>query len=141
MITTEEIAIRVRQVLLDSGIANEISGNVAYQRNDYSKEDIIIIPHAMTGEDSVRNGQINVNIHVPDIAQAQAGGKVTYHTDFARLVAIRAKAIEALQNHYEYGCGYNWNVGLINPPMQEVGHNEHFVSFALELFIREKKNI
>ena len=62
MITTEEIAVRVRQLLLESDLKNELTGQIDYERNDYSKEDIIIIPHTVDGEESVRFGQINVNI-------------------------------------------------------------------------------
>ena len=63
-----------------------------------------------------------------------------FHTNFARLIELRKKAMEILQNHYEHGCGYNWNIGLINPPMQEPSHNEHYVSFTLDVVVREKKS-
>lgn len=138
MITTEEIATRVYQMLQESVVKTMISGVIDYERNDYTKEDVIIVPHTITGEDSVRFGQINVNIHVPDIAKPVGGGKAVYRTDFARLIEIRAAAIDVLQNHFEKGAGYNWNVGLINPPIKEPEHNEHFVSFALELTVRER---
>ena len=62
MITTEEIAIRVYQMLQESEVKTMISGVVDYERNDYTKEDVIIIPHTITGEGSERYGQINVNI-------------------------------------------------------------------------------
>ncbi len=140
MITTEEIAVRVYQMLQESEVKTMISGLIDYERNDYTKEDVIIVPHTITGEDSVRYGQINVNIHVPDIAKRMSNGKAVFRTNHTRLIAIRAKAIEVLQNHYEHGQGYNWNVGLINPPIKEPDHDEHFVSFALEITVRDKTN-
>ncbi len=139
MITAEEIATRVWQILQESDVKTMISGVIDYERSDYTKEDVIIVPHAIDGEGSVRFGQINVNIHVPDIAKS-VKGKTVFRTHFKRLIEIRNKAIEVLQNHYEHGAGYNWNVGLINPPIKEPEHDEHFVSFALELTVREKIN-
>lgn len=140
MITTEEIAVRVYQVLQESEVKTMISGVIDYERNDYTKEDVIIVPHTIDGEGSIRFGQINVNIHVPDIAKPVGCGKSVFRINHSRLIAIRAKAIEVLQNHYEIGQGYNWNVGLINPPIKEPDHDEHFVSFALELTVRDKKS-
>lgn len=144
MITTEEIAVRVYQLLTESEVKDMITGSIDYERNDYDKEDVIIVPHAIDGEYSVRNGQINVNIHVPDIVfqKPLCGGentKAVYRIDFQRLTAIREKVIAVLQNHYEKGKGYNWSIGLINPPIKEPEHNEHFVSIALEITVREKK--
>lgn len=138
MITTEEIAIRVYQLLQESDVANMITGEIDYERSDYSKEDVIIVPHTITGEDSVRFGQINVNIHVPDLT-IKPGANPTYRKNLPRLIEIRAKVIEVLKNHYEIGKGYNWNIGLLNPPIKEPNHNEHFVSLALELTVRNKK--
>ena len=66
MITTEEIATKVYAMLQASEVKNFISGVIDYERNDYTKEDVIIVPHTIDGEASVRYGQINVNIHVPD---------------------------------------------------------------------------
>lgn len=140
MITTEEIAIKVRQMLIDGmGISTDYAENPDYLRKDYSKEGIVIVPKSIDGEGSVRNGSINVNIHVPDIPQSVGRGKALYHTNFSRLIELRKKAMEILQNHYEHGCGYNWVIELINPPMQEPNHNEHFVSFSLDIVVREKK--
>nr|UWI25154.1 MAG: hypothetical protein [Bacteriophage sp.] len=138
MITTEEIAVRVYQMLMESEVKTMITGSIDYERNDYSKEDVIIVPHAIDGEESVRYGQINVNIHVPDIASKRKNTTV-YRIDYQRLIAIRKQVIAVLQNHYEVGSGYNWNIGLINPPIKEPEHNEHFVSIALEITVREKK--
>ena len=75
MITTEEIATRVYAMLQASEVKNFISGVIDYERNDYTKEDVIIVPHTIDGEASVRYGQINVNIHVPDKVIAKGKGK------------------------------------------------------------------
>lgn len=138
MITTEEIATRVYQMLQGSEVKTMISGVIDYERNDYTKEDVIIVPHTIDGEGSVRFGQININIHVPDIAKPMGKGKSVHRINFPRLIEIRAKVIEVLQNHYEVGMGYNWNVGRLNPPIKEQNHDEHFVSLALELTVRNK---
>lgn len=115
-----------------------ISGVIDYERNDYTKEDVIIVPHTIDGEGSVRFGQININIHVPDIAKPMGKGKSVHRINYPRLIEIREKVIEVLQNHYEVGMGYNWNVGRLNPPIKEQNHDEHFVSLALELTVRNK---
>ena len=138
MLTTEEIATRVYQMLQESEVSTLISGVIDYERNDYTKEDVIIVPHTIDGEGSVRFGQININIHVPDVAKPMGKGKSVHRINFPRLIEIRAKVIEVLQNHYEVGKGYNWNVGRLNPPIKEQNHDEHFVSLALELTVRNK---
>lgn len=138
MLTTEEIATRVYQMLQESEVKTMISGVIDYERNDYTKEDVIIVPHTIDGEGSVRFGQINLNIHVPDIAKPMGKGKSVHRINFPRLIEIRAKVIEVLQNHYEVGMGYNWNIGRLNPPIKEQNHDEHFVSLALELTVRNK---
>ena len=138
MITTEEIAVRVYQLLQKSQVKNLITGTIDYERSDYSKEDVIIVPHSITGEDSIRFGQINVNIHVPDLVK-KTGKNPVYKTNFPRLIEIRAKVIEVLKNHSEVGKGYNWTIGMLNPPIKEPEQNEHFVSLALELTVRNKK--
>lgn len=140
MITTSEIAIKVYQLLQGSCVAAMISGQIDYERNDYSKEDVIIVPHTIDGEGSVRYGQINVNIHVPDVNIPTGRGKSVYRTNHKRLIEIQAKVIDVLQNHYEVGSGYNWNIGRLNPPIKEQDHDEHFVSIALELTVRDKKS-
>ena len=106
MITTEEIATVVYGMLTESSVPEMISGEIDYERNDYTKEDVIIIPHAIQGEGSVRFGQVKVNIHVPDLV----------------------------------GTGWNWTIGELDPPIKEPGQNEHFVSLALEITVREKKS-
>jgi hypothetical protein len=137
MITTEEIATAVYRMLQGSPVATMITGEVTYQRSDYSKEDVVIVPHAITGEGSVRYGVIKVRTHVPDIART-TDKNPTYTIHFKRLIEIRAKVIEVLGNHYEVGEGYNWNIGLLNPPIKEPNHDEHFVSLDLELTVRNK---
>lgn len=133
MITTEEIAVRVYQLLQESEVKTMI--NIGYERNDYAKEGVVIVPHTIDGEGSVRFGEIKVNIHVPDIANKS---KSVYSTNFQRLIDIRAKVIEVLQNHCEVGKGYNWTIGKLNPPIKEQNHNEHFVSLGLEITVRQK---
>ena len=82
MITTEEIATKVYAMLQASEVKNFISGVIDYERNDYTKEDVIIVPHTIDGEASVRYGQINVNIHVPDKVIAKGNGQAVYRTHF-----------------------------------------------------------
>jgi hypothetical protein len=139
MITTEEISIRVYHLLQESEVKSIITGSIDYERSDYTKEDVIVVPHAITGEDSVRFGQINVNIHVPDLV-VKSDKNPVYKINYPRLIDIRAKAIEVLRNHYEPGKGYNWTIGFLNPPIKEPEHNEHFVTLALELTVRNKKS-
>lgn len=135
MITNEEIAVRVYQLLQESEVKTMINGVIGYERNDYAKEGVVIVPHTIDGEGSVRFGEIKVNIHVPDIANKS---KSVYSTNFQRLIDIRAKVIEVLQNHCEVGKGYNWTIGKLNPPIKEQNHNEHFVSLGLEITVRQK---
>lgn len=135
MITTTDVAIRVWQMLQASDVKTMISGVIGYDRNDYSKEDIVIIPHAMLGEDSLRFGQVNVNIHVPDKATIKQG---VYEARRGRLVELRKRVIEILQRHYEIGEGYNWTVGLISEFIPEENQHEHYTSIALEITFRQK---
>lgn len=135
MITTEEISIRVYQLLQESEVKTMINGVIGCERNDYAKEDVVIVPHTIDGEGSVRFGEIKVNIHVPDIVNKR---KSVYTTNFQRLIDIRSKVIDVLKNHYEIGKGYNWNIGRLNPPIKEQNQNEHFVSLSLEITVREK---
>lgn len=141
MITTEEISVEVRNKLLGSDVEALLSGGeIDYERADYSKPGVIIIPHTIEGEGSVRNGQINVNIHVPDLQVSKSKANPIYRTNFPKLIELKKAVIEVLKNHYQSGEGWNWNIGLINPPMKEPNHNEHFVSLALELTVRDRTN-
>jgi hypothetical protein len=46
--------------------------------------------------------------------------------------------IDVLKSHYESGEGWNWTIGMLNPPIKEPDHNEHFVSISLEITARDK---
>jgi hypothetical protein len=140
MITTEEIAVVAHNMLQESNVAGMISGQIDYERNDYTKEDVIIVPHHITGEASVRFGQVKVNVHVPDLVK-KSGKQPVYRINFPRLIAIRKAVIEVLKSHYESGEGWNWTIGALDPPIKEPGKNEHFVSLALEITVRDKKVI
>ena len=140
MITAEEIAVVAHNMLQESNVAEMISGQIDYERNDYTKEDVILVPHRITGEGSVRYGQVNVNIHVPDLVK-KTGNQPVYAKNFPRLIAIRKAVIEVLKSHYESGEGWNWTIGALDPPIKEPGKNEHFVSLALEITVRDKKVI
>lgn len=135
MVSTEEIAVRVHELLQNSPVSAMISGEIGYQRTDYSKEDVIVVPHTIDGEASVRFGEIKVNIHVPDLPD-NSGQTPTLLIHFEKLIAIRKEVIKVLKNHYEKGQGYNWNIGRFNPAIKEPNHNEHFFSLALELTVR-----
>ena len=139
MITTEEIAVVAHNMLQESNVAEMISGQIDYERNDYAKEDVIIVPHRITGEGSVRFGQVKVNIHVPDLVK-KTGNQPVYAKNFPRLIAIRKAVIEVLKSHYESEEGWNWTIGALDPPIKEPGKNEHFVSLALEITVRVKKS-
>lgn len=137
MLTTQEIAKRVYQKLKQSEIPGYISGEIGYERIDYTKEDVIIIPHDVEGLNSRRFGAIKVNIHVPDINISTVANP-TYVKHNKRLLDILNKVIAVLKKHYETEKGYNWTVGSISPAMKEQGHNEHFISIHLSITIREK---
>ena len=139
MITAEEIAVVAHNMLQESNVAEMISGQIDYERNDYTKEDVILVPHRITGEGSVRFGQVNVNIHVPDLVK-KTGNQPVYVKNFPRLIAIRKAVIEVLKSHYESEEGWNWTIGALDPPIKEPGKNEHFVSLALEITVRVKKS-
>jgi hypothetical protein len=145
MITTEEIAVIVRDTLLEdaqiTSLLSDPGDQIDYERSDYSTDGIIILPRTIQGEGSVRNGQINVNIHVPDLKVQEIQPNTVYRTNFPRLIELKKAVIDALKNHFESGEGWNWSVGLINPPMKEQGHDEHFVSIALEIVVRQKNNV
>ncbi len=143
MITTEEIAQRAYQLLTTAVAAQTltISGSVDYERIDYSKEDVIIVPHTADGEASLRFGQVNVNIHVPDLTLTDpVTGEPVFRIDYKRLTEIRAQVITVLKDYVEPGSGWNWYIGRLNPAIKEQGHDEHFMSLALEIVIRERNN-
>ncbi len=125
-------------MLQASDVKTMIDGVIAYERNDYTKEGVIVVAHTIDGESSVRFGQINVNIHVPDIVSPQGNGKSVFNINFPRLIEIRAKCVDVLKSHYEVGQGISWTIGRLNPPIKERNHDEHFVTVPLELTVREK---
>ena len=137
MITAEEIAVVAHNMLQASNGAELISGQLDYESNDSAEEEVIIVPHRITGEGSVRFGQVNVNIHVPDLVK-KTGNQPVYAKNFPRLIAIKKAVIDVLKSHYESGEGWNWTIGALDPPIKEPGKNEHFVSLALEITVREK---
>lgn len=137
MITTDEIAIRVFRMLKASPVSTMITGEIGYRRIDYTKEDIIIIPHDIDGLGSRRFGAIKVNIHVPDINISKTTNP-TYIPHDKRLIAINKEVIEVLKKHYEVEEGYNWTIESISPTMKEQGHQEHFKSIHLSITVRNK---
>lgn len=145
MITTEEIAVVVRDTLLGDAQINSLlsdpDNQIDYERSDYTTDGIIIIPRTIQGEGSVRNGQININIHVPDLKSNTIQPNTVYRENFPRLIELKKAVIDALKNHFQVEEGWNWSIGLINPPMKEQGHDEHFVSIALEITVRQKNNV
>lgn len=142
MITIEEISQRVYQLLTDAVAAQTlaISGAVDYERTDYTREDVIIVPSTSDGEASLRSGQINVNIHVPDLNLTDPEtGETVFRKNDARLTEIRAQVIAVLKDYVEPGSGWNWYIGRLNPAIKEQGHNEHYMSIVLEIVIRTKQ--
>ena len=137
MISTDDIATNVYHILNDSHIPGMITGSIGYYRIDYSKEDIIIVPHTMIGSSSVRYGQINVNIHVPDLNK-NIGGSATYIPHKKRLNSIRKEVAIILKKHYDGLEGYSWTVSSMDPAIKEQGHDEHFMSVKLEITVRKK---
>ena len=137
----EEIAVVVYQKLTQSNdVVTALSGGeIAYKRADYSKPGIIIIPHSSDGEGSVREGRINVNIHVPDIHKGTASHSV-YELNFQKLIQLKKMAIEVLRRHYESDEGWNWAIDQMDSPIEEQGHNEHYCTLILEVIIRDRTN-
>lgn len=136
MITTEEIAIRVYQILQENLDKLKLTADsICYERNDYTTDGIVIVPKDCDGEGSVRNGMVFVNCHVPDLVRGSKKLQ-TYEANRQRLIELRKSAIECLSSHYEPDSRYSWKVTLLNPPVKEQGQNEHFNSFALEITIR-----
>ncbi|MGE9516649.1 MAG: hypothetical protein ACQPRJ_03990 [Solitalea-like symbiont of Acarus siro] len=131
MLTGLDISTKVYQVLVTSPVKSEITGIIDYCRDDYSKEDIVIIPRTVIGDKSLRFSQINVNIHVPDITN---GSKTK--PNLARLAYLSKLVIATLKSHYEYDEGYNWYIATIDPPYKENDINEHFVTLKLDVTIR-----
>ncbi len=137
MISTEDIAEDVYRILNDSAIVGMISGEIGYHRYDYTTEDIIIVPHTMVGSSSVRHGQININIHVPD-EKMIINNKETYVPKFQRLKVLKKEVATILKKHYDGNTGYSWTVEAMDPAIKEQNHDEHFMCVKLELVVRSK---
>lgn len=137
MISTEDIAEDVYSILMDSTVSGMISGEIGYHRYDYTNEDIIIVPHTMIGSSSVRHGQININIHVPD-EKMIIKEKETYVPKFQRLKTLKKEVATILKKHYDGNKGYSWTVEAMDPAIKEQNHDEHFMCVKLELVVRSK---
>lgn len=137
MISTEDIAEDVYRILMGSTVAGMISGEIGYHRYDYTNEDIIIVPHTMIGSSSVRHGQININIHVPD-EKMIIKEKETYVPKFQRLKTLKKEVATILKKHYDGNKGYSWTVEAMDPAIKEQNHDEHFMCVKLELVVRSK---
>jgi hypothetical protein len=131
MITTHEIAIVVRNMLKSSSSFKDY--DISYDRTNYNKIGIIIVPHTIEGTGSLRRGAININIHVPNLKVDN-----TVVPNRVKLAEIRSEVTNLLDKHYEKSQGYNWTIGPINPPIPEENHDEHFVSVRLEIVVRNK---
>ena len=131
MTTSDDIAIKVREVL----VAANISGaSVVWARQGYEKtNEIVIVPHRSDGEGSLRDAVVMVNIHVPDKPNGTA-----YEPDFIRLNTLHKAVISALKNYYWRGTGINWEISSLDPSIKEPDHNEHFKSVRVTAHIREK---
>lgn len=132
MITQEEIAIKVREVLL----ASDHDGvPVVWQRTGYDKtEEIVIVKGYADGEGSFRNAVITVNIHVPDIFNKESQ---VYEENGPRFIVLKKLVNEALRRYYWTGTGINWEITGMSQPMKERDYNEHFVSVRITAHIRE----
>ena len=132
MITSEDIAINVRAVLVESCP----NLTVSWQRHDYEKtNEVVIVPHIAMGEASIRTVVVKVNIHVPDIYDACSN---CYEKDLATLNTLKKQVTEALKRHVLIGTGINWRITSLDPPIKEPDHNEHFASVNIEAYIRER---
>jgi hypothetical protein len=138
MISTEDIAEDVYRILKSSTVSGNISGSISYFRYDYTKEDIIIVPHTMIGSSSLRHGQININIHVPD-QKMIINNKETYVPNQTKLKALKKEVATILKKHYDGNKGYSWTVEAMDPAIKEQNHNEHFMCVKLELVVRKKE--
>ena len=133
MIASEDIAIKIREVLLAANISG---ADVVWNRSGYERTDeIVLVPHRSDGEGSLRDAVVMVNIHVPDGYNGAA-----YETSYPRLTAIRKEVVSALKNYYWPGTGINWEVSSLDPAIKEPDYNEHFMCVRVTAHIREKSN-
>lgn len=132
MITSEEIAIIVRSVL----IANCPDITVSWQRHGYEQtQEVVIVPHTAEGVGSIRTAVVKVNVHVPDIYDTENG---CYETDFENLISLKKRVVEVLKRHTEGEIGTNWRITSLDPPIKEPQYYEHFASINIEAYIRER---
>lgn len=132
MITSEDIAIKIRAKLLDE--FNEVK--VSWQRSDYEdSKEIVVVPHTATGEGSIRIVVVKVNVHVPDIYDSE---NKCYEADFSELNNLKKRVVKALKNHTDGSISTNWKITSLDPPIKEQEYNEHFVSVSIEAYIRER---
>lgn len=133
MITSEDIAIEIRKLLL----ANPIDGlTVSWQRTGYEQsKEVVIVPSTATGEGSIREAVVILNIHCPDIFNTTTNG---YESDFASLMAYRTAIANTVKHHTLKGTGINWRVSLMNPITKEPQYNEHYCSIYVTAYIRER---
>ena len=130
MILSEEIAIKVRQVLLNANLGVD----VVWQRSGYEiTKEIVIVPHAATGEGSLRESAVIINIHCPDIHNGSA-----YETDKQSFIDLKKSVISAVKRYYWKGTGINWAIKSIGSYAKEPEYNEHFCSIYLTAYIRER---
>lgn len=128
---SEDIAIQVRQVLLDA----KIGVDVVWQRSNYEQsKQIVIVPHTANGEGSLREIVIIVNIHCPDLWNGSG-----YEIDYQSFIDLKASVIKHLKRYYWKGTGINWAVKTINSPVKEPDYNEHFASIYLTAYVRERE--
>lgn len=139
MISTDDIAVKVYHILNNSHIPGLISGSIDYYRIDYTKEDIIIVPHTMIGSSSVRHGQININIHVPDFKMI-VNKQETFIPNIQKLKTVRKEVANLLKKYYD-SSGYSWTIEAMDPAIKEQNHNEHFMCVKLEIVVRSKNNV
>ena len=131
MITSENIAVKVREVLLSANIQG---ATVVWSRTGYEKTcEIVLVPHRSDGEGSLRNAVVVVNIHAPDKTNGTA-----YEPDYNRLMALTDAVVSALKNYVWVGTGINWEIEGLDATLKEPDRNEHFKSVRVIAHIREK---
>lgn len=135
MTTSEDIAIEIRKLLL----ADPIDGlTVSWQRTGYEQsKEVVIVPHTATGEGSMREAVVVLNIHCPDIFDTVTNA---YEPDFTSLVSLRHAVASLVKHHVIKGTGINWRVTALNPITKEPQYNEHFCSLYITVYIRERNN-
>lgn len=135
MKTSEDIAIKVREVLLNASIPDV---SIEWDRKGYDRtKEVVIVPHTTDGEGSLRAATIILNIHVPDKYDADNS---CYEADRATLIDLKGKVIDAVKRYYWKGTGISWSVSSVGAIIKEPDHNEHYTSVYLTSHIRERKN-